>query len=169
MHMHPERLVFVGRALDHVATKAGGRSPDLKLVFPGIEMALRDTLEKATHFLRGLGFERETCGLIELVLAEALNNVVEHAFSGMADGIVELQISKREEVLHFLILDDGLPMPGDAAPAGLPQDLTCAVEDMPEGGFGWFLIRELTEDLSYTRSGNRNRLQFTMRPNALPQ
>jgi serine/threonine-protein kinase RsbW len=35
-------------------------------------------------------------------------------------------------------------------------------DDLPEGGFGWFLIRELTKDLQYVRHEDQNRLTFSI-------
>ena len=37
-------------------------------------------------------------------------------------------------------------------------DLDVAREDLPEGGFGWFLIRQLAWDVRYVREGRTNRL-----------
>ena len=36
------------------------------------------------------------------------------------------------------------------------------LHDLPEGGFGWGMIRDLTDDLSYRRDGARNELRFTV-------
>ena len=35
-----------------------------------------------------------------------------------------------------------------------------APQDLPEGGFGWFLIRSLTRDLTYLREDGYNMLCF---------
>ena len=54
-------------------------------------------------------------------------------------------------------------MPGGRPPAGrLPDGADCALVDLPEGGFGWHLIRTLTRDLAYVRSGGCNRLSFLL-------
>ena len=53
--------------------------------------------------------------------------------------------------------------PGAKCPRAWPHDLEALGEqDLPEGGFGWFLIRELTHDLTYRRDGSRNHLSFRM-------
>lgn len=163
MQMHPEQLVFMGRAQDHICAGGNLEQARLQLIFPGDQQAVRGALTKAMNFLRGLDFGQEECGPVELVLAEAINNVVKHAYAGQSHGVVELAIEQTGDRLAFTILDDGLPMPDDEAPAGPAHDLDCAMEDLPEGGFGWFLIRDLTHDLLYRRVGNRNRLEFMMR------
>ena len=43
-----------------------------------------------------------------------------------------------------------------------------AVEELPEGGFGWDLIRQLTTGLAYARVEGRNELTFRMRRAAQP-
>jgi serine/threonine-protein kinase RsbW len=104
----------------------------------------------------------ETRATLELVLAEVLNNVVEHAYRGRPDGEVELSICLGAEAVTCEVLDRGEAMPDVALPPGHPPDLPEAGGQLPEGGFGWFLIRSLTRGLDYSRSGGRNRLVFAL-------
>jgi serine/threonine-protein kinase RsbW len=91
---------------------------------------------------------------VELVLAEVLNNVAEHAYADRP-GHVAVTVSLRPLGLACEVLDEGAAMPNNAPPAGqLPEG------DLPEGGFGWHLIRSLTQDLSYRRKRGTNRLSF---------
>ena len=53
-------------------------------------------------------------------------------------------------------------MPDGGPPKGHPAELGVDMQDLPEGGFGWFLIRTLTTDLRYRREAGRNRLSFQM-------
>ena len=105
-------------------------------------------------------------GVVEIVLAEVLNNVVEHAYAAHGRGVVEVEVELTPAALLFRVLDDGRPMPEGDAPAGAAHDLDVVTDDLPEGGFGWFLIRELTDDLRYRRIGNRNELTFQIARNA---
>ena len=97
-------------------------------------------------------------GSAEVVLAEALNNIVEHAYA-KADGHIDLRLQRRPDRVLCDIVDHGALTPGGALPAGLSQPI-CVDKDLPEGGFGWFLIRSLTENLVYQRIGARNHLSF---------
>ncbi|HGG05438.1 MAG TPA: ATP-binding protein [Aliiroseovarius sp.] len=160
--VHPERLVFIGKAQEHIGAFGDMDNSKFHLVFPGDQMSLRGALSKSKTFLRNLDFPQDLIGPVELVLAEAVNNIIEHAYAGGIHGIVDLTISCVDGDLMFSILDDGLPMPDDRLPEGDAHNLDCDTEDLPEGGFGWFMIRELTSDLVYTRTGNRNRLEFRM-------
>jgi serine/threonine-protein kinase RsbW len=96
-------------------------------------------------------------GTVELVLAEVLNNVAEHAYAG-GSGPVEVGLCATPLGIACRIVDRGLAMPEGRLPEGaLPP---AAPDDLPEGGFGWHLIRSLTADLSYARSAGQNRLSF---------
>ncbi len=125
-------------------------------------MVLRDVLRQVMDFLRARNFSTDLCGRVELVLAEALNNVIEHAYQERRDGTIELTILQKGDALEFIIQDEGLPMPGGDLPSGKGPDLNVDLMDLPEGGFGWLLIRELTQDLNYTRTGKQSQLTFCM-------
>ena len=99
-------------------------------------------------------------GSAEVVLAEALNNIVEHAYDH-AGGKIELRLHRVRGMLLCDVFDTGAPMPNCEIPTGLAQSVD-QTEDLPEGGFGWFLIRALTENLQYRRIGARNHLSFQL-------
>lgn len=133
------------------------------LVFPGNQMAVRKALKSCMEELTRLDLNADDKASVELVLAEVLNNVVEHAYQERDIGVIELDARREGEELFVSIQDEGLPMPQGELPQGLPHDLdSLGDQDLPEGGFGWFLIRELTRDLTYRRDGCRNRLSFRM-------
>lgn len=108
----------------------------------------------------------DTLGRLELVLAEVMNNVTEHAAlpaSGVASEeppSIHLSIVRHDTGLACAISDDGVSLPEDCIlPRGLPvMDLA----DLPEGGFGWYLIQDLTQALCYYREEQRNFLAFSV-------
>ncbi|WP_456387436.1 ATP-binding protein [Profundibacter sp.] len=125
---------------------------------------MRKTLVDTIAALRFLDFSSEEYGTIEMVLAEIMNNIVEHAYANDPDGMIELEILPANNGLKCILRDDGQPMPDGNVPMGcLPSQNVgpdFAVDDLPEGGFGWFLIRDLTRDLQYTRADGKNVLTF---------
>lgn len=129
----------------------------LRLTMPGDPQAVREGLQAlfGTLMLRNLPSDGR--GTAELVLAEVLNNIVEHAYS-RHPGEIELSLSIGQDGLRCQIVDTGLPMPGGQPPAGKAPDPA----DLPEGGFGWHLIRSLSQDLTYRREGSRNHLSFRL-------
>ena len=134
-------------------------APLARIVFPGTPYAVREALAALIGGpILGSVPEAER-GTAELVLAEALNNIVEHAYA-QGPGDIEVTIRRVQGDLDCRIVDKGLPMPGEDPPQGrLPvQD----PDDLPEGGFGWFLIRTLSRDLRYARVGGNNELTFRL-------
>lgn len=95
-------------------------------------------------------------GSAEIVLAEALNNVVEHAYAG-TNGTILIELAAGVGALACVVRDSGHPMPGLNIPEGR---LPAMADDLPEGGFGWHLIRTLSRDLTYCRQGGQNVLSF---------
>ncbi len=130
--------------------------PDtVRFTLPSDPQAIRAGL-KNLFSLNLMGcLSQESLGTVQIVLAEALNNVVEHAYAEFA-GKIEVWVTLRDSFLFIRILDDGLPMPGGVLPGGR---LTRS-DDLPEGGFGWYMIRTLSHDLTYQRDGMRNLLSF---------
>lgn len=101
-------------------------------------------------------------GDVLIVLGEVLNNIVEHAYSEAEEGQIELKAHTKDDTVYITTVDKGPPMPPNAlSPAQLPEH-SGALEDLPEGGFGWFMIHSLTDDMSYERVEGQNRLSFSI-------
>jgi serine/threonine-protein kinase RsbW len=97
-------------------------------------------------------------GTVEIVLAEALNNVVEHAYATYS-GTIKIRVTPGDGFLFVRIVDSGLPMPAQELPNGR-LGIATEIQDLKEGGFGWYLIRTLSQDLAYLRDGGLNILSF---------
>lgn len=110
------------------------------------------------------GIDDDSRQIAELVLAEVLNNIAEHAYGGQ-DGPVSLCLRLRMGELSCRVVDGGHAMPDLRLPqAALPSlDDPCA---LPQGGFGWPLIRGLTRRLRYRRQRLCNILLFSIPVNS---
>jgi serine/threonine-protein kinase RsbW len=138
---------------------------DVTLVVPCDAEAVREGLQALFGTLLSRGLSPADHDTAELVLAEVLNNIVEHAYA-RGDGLIEITLSQSPGALIFRVTDSGAPMPGGTLPdRRLPVgDLSSRpLADLPEGGFGWFLIHSLSHDLSYRREGGKNRLSFRLK------
>lgn len=136
------------------------------ITIPGDPMAVREGLKALFNTIVLRSLPEDGRGTAEIVLAEALNNIVEHAYACHSGDIeVSLQLCANELVCR--IIDTGLPMPDEQLPKGIlaPVDQT---DDLLEGGFGWFLIRTLSRDLHYQRHGGRNFLSFRLETGNAP-
>lgn len=110
--------------------------------------------------LAARGLPEDDLGTIELVLAEALNNITEHAY-GPEGGPVEVMLDLTGPQILCELRDFGRPMPtGDAPATELP--LISPPDFLPEGGFGWHIIRCLVVDLQYERTEGHNRLRMAI-------
>lgn len=150
------------RTARHAPDRAAGEPASrdrFRHVFRAEPTAVRDALRRAVaRFARRL--TREDAWTLELTLAEALNNVVEHGYCHRSPGLIDLQLCLAAEVLTCRIEDFGSEMPGLALPAADLPPVEVDVADLAEGGWGWALIREFTADLSYARLAGRNILTF---------
>lgn len=126
------------------------------LTIPATPLAVRAALRSLFDtFLRGLA--PADSGVAQIVLAEALNNIVAHAYAD-GQGQICLTVRRAETGLACRITDTGRPMPG----GHLPQRLAPNPQDLPEGGFGWGLIHTLAQDLEYHRHEGQNQLSFRL-------
>jgi serine/threonine-protein kinase RsbW len=79
----------------------------------------------------------------------------------VTEGPVDLCVEIRRDGLDCALGDQGRE-----APLGYPPDPPLPEVDppfeLPEGGFGWHIIRCLTTDLRYRREGAWNVLSFRM-------
>ena len=138
------------------------RSADLHLAFLASPSGVRDSLARMMAAVPLSGLSDSGRGTAELVLAEVLNNIAEHAYAGQP-GPVTVTLQDLPRAIGCLVVDQGAPMPGGALPEGSQPGRTgLALADLPEGGFGWHLIRSLTRGLAYTRIGGTNRLSFLL-------
>ena len=127
------------------------------------EKAVREALQKLLEALRPLELDTEEVGTVELVVAEVLNNIVEHAYPDAAPGgPIEIRCVHKPDGLHVRIRDRGESMPDGQAPLGVQANISVDLDDLPEGGFGWFLIRDLAKDVSYARSRKENQLDMRL-------
>ena len=131
-----------------------------RLRFPATEADVRIALAEVCARLAP-ALSDDAISRTELVLAEVLNNVAEHAYAGTVPGEIRLIAEIGDDGIAIVISDDGCAMPGGRPPEGrLPRIEDMDLADLPEGGFGWHLIHRLTEGLTYRRIGATNRISF---------
>lgn len=137
--------------------------PDVEISITSGEFAVRDALANLLEALEPFQLDIEETGTIELVLAEAMNNIVEHAYPQVdTPGPIIVRCNRHPDGFRFQIIDRGRPMPEGVTPIGQPVDLNVDFVDLPEGGFGWFLIKDLAKDVLYRRVDDTNLLTFRL-------
>lgn len=137
--------------------------PSFRISVQSSELAVRDALKQLLDGLMPLSLDIEETGTVELVMAEALNNIVEHAYPDDDPvGPINIACEHRRDGLHLSVVDRGRGMPDGRTPLGTPVDLNVSLDDMPEGGFGWFLIKDLAKDVRYQRLEQENWLNLRL-------
>ena len=130
----------------------------------GTAHAVRNALATSRAHLSTVIFDHSALDQIELVMAETLNNIVEHALAGHSGGNpISVSCTIKGDTLSLVFQDSGAPFFGRnlhrPTVEGAPTDLG----SLPEGGFGWRLIHSLTHSVSYRRSDRLNKLTIIMR------
>lgn len=127
------------------------------------DMAVREALAGVIAGLGPLVLDIEEISTVELVLAEALNNIVEHAYpDDSPGGLIAIACRHQPDGLNITVTDNGCAMPDGQMPIGMAPEVDVDVMDMPEGGFGWFLIKDLAKDVRYRREGAANLLDLRL-------
>ncbi|HIK45776.1 MAG TPA: ATP-binding protein [Leptolyngbyaceae cyanobacterium M65_K2018_010] len=100
-----------------------------------------------------LGLSPRRTFQLDLVLAEAVTNIIENAYTDGAVHEINLAIDPTPPRLQIQIRDDGLPFnPLDHPEVVQPQSL----DEAQVGGLGIHLIRSYAQECRYERQGNEN-------------
>jgi anti-sigma regulatory factor (Ser/Thr protein kinase) len=90
---------------------------------------------------------------INLVLEEALSNIIYYAFEDNEIHKIEILLKNQDNMLTIEIIDDGIPF--DPLSHEQP-DITLQAEERPVGGLGIFLISKIMDTVQYSRINNFN-------------
>ena len=151
-----ERAVPAGR----IGVAEGVR---LSLAIRATPEATREAVAAVRGIMARAGAAPGLLFRVELVLAEVLNNIGEHAYGG-AGGRVWLKAGMEGDALCVTIADRGRPMPGNEMPEGALPDMDVPCERQPEGGFGWYLIHSQADAVTYSRREGQNTLGLRFAP-----
>jgi len=83
---------------------------------------------------------------LNLALAEGFTNAVRHAHADLpSDTPIEIELVLQPERIEICIFDQGAPFDPDSLREPKPGALR-------EGGYGWFLLRRLADQVTYNRT-----------------
>ncbi len=122
-------------------------------------LCVRSALGRIDNWLTSYGLEKECRGNAQLVIAEVLNNIVEHG-NLRPEQVIQTTVSLnyagitcsvRDEAPEFHVLEASRRV--DAEP--------CAASiQLAEGGYGVFLIQTLAQGFRYLDVDHGNHLEF---------
>ena len=124
-----------------------------------------DDARRATRYFRHAVqslFPPTVCDLLELAVSEALTNIIRHGYGMASDQPIAFEIHHRGTDLE-LILEDAAAVSFNPLEAPSPRLDVERIQDLPEGGWGVYLIRQAMDEITYVRAGNRNRLRLCKR------
>ncbi len=122
----------------------------------GLELAR----QQARQFLHNNGVDEHTLAAVELVLEEAVTNVIRYGYDSEAQARnIDIDLQVDPEEVQVLVVDDGKPFdPTEEGAILLPETL----DEAQVGGLGLLMIRNSTTRMAYERSEGRNRFLMTV-------
>lgn len=148
-----------------IGQNAKGPRVLISLHFPAQNTAVRSALLQVDATLRTEGIDADLRNRTQIALAEACNNIVEHAYPDQRcdDPAITLDIASDRGGIQITLRDKGGPMPEGRLPG---PDLPALDADdplfLPEGGFGWPILRSMTRAISISRRNGQNILRFRL-------
>ena len=96
---------------------------------------------------------------LDLVLNEALVNIINYGFDDDQAHPISINIEDLADELNVEITDDGRPF--NPLENEIPE-LADSLENAPLGGRGILLLKNYCKDMNYCYSGGKNRLLMTI-------
>jgi anti-sigma regulatory factor (Ser/Thr protein kinase) len=130
-----------------VEARIANRLEDLRQV-----VAMVDRFGAANRIAAGILHD------LNVVLDEALNNVITHGFPAGAKGEIVVRLALEDRAVVIEIVDGGRAFDPRQAPA---PDLTLPLRERRPGGVGIHFMKTLMDDVAYHRLDGQNVLRMT--------
>ena len=98
---------------------------------------------------RQIGFTEKEIYSIQLAADEASTNIIEHAYGGEGNGIIEIECSTENDELKIVMHDQGRSFD----PSSVPEpNVKADLSERKIGGLGMYLMRQLMDEVYYETS-----------------
>ena len=125
-----------------------------------LTLALKNNIEEINRlhsFIEEVGeafaLPMKTVMNLNLVLEEAVTNVIMYAYPKEEHEYIHLTAKEQEGKLIFILTDSGKAFDPTQAP---DADITLSTDDRQIGGLGIFLIRKIMNEVKYERIDGKN-------------
>ena len=98
---------------------------------------------------------------VKLVVEELGLNIIDHGYGNDESKELEFRLVAEEGAVRIEFVDEARPF--DPLTDTPMPDTAAGIEDRQIGGLGVFLVREMMDEVEYSRDGNRNRLTLVAR------
>ena len=92
------------------------------------------------------GFSDKDVYNIQLATDEAASNIIEHAYEGVADGVLDISCVMEKDAIRIILIDYGEPYDPSIIPI---PDVKADLSERKIGGLGIFLMRKLMDEVHY--------------------
>jgi serine/threonine-protein kinase RsbW len=98
---------------------------------------------------------------VQLCVAEGINNVIKHSYENQAGHQVVVTVSLRKEMIIIEISNDGSAMdPQLLKIVTAPSTDNLPLEQLPEGGWGLYIIKTKMDEVTYQDDGQTHVLRM---------
>ena len=108
---------------------------------------------------RAGGFSEKDIYNIQLASDEAASNIIEHAYVGVSNGVLDLSCGMMGDGITIILIDYGESFDPSAVPM---PNLKADLSERKIGGLGIFLMRKLMDEVYYEPKTNGSNV-LTMR------
>lgn len=115
-------------------------------------------LEKVRGFLQEVGknrpvdlMSRQSAAMLELAVIEAVSNIIRHAYGGMTEGEIRIDVEIDAECITIKMRHGGAAFEPDAL-----EDPV--FDGSRSGGFGCYLMKRCVDEVRYTRDDRGSNL-----------
>ena len=118
---------------------------------------------QARQFLKNNDVDEHALAAVELVLEEAVTNIIRYGYEGQPPRaeppVIEIDLQIDLDEIQVLIVDDARPFdPLNSGGVLLPETL----DDAQVGGLGLLMIRNTASSMAYERRDGQNRFSLTI-------
>jgi serine/threonine-protein kinase RsbW len=152
--------------------------PNLRMIFQSHLEQLNHLMGVARAYLKPFDLGSKARFAVELILEEAVTNVINHGFEETSVGEASAEEASTEgssfrethliavnlaiigDEIHLQVADEGRPF----NPLSVPRlDVSQPFMERLEGGLGIHLVRQMMNSMAYRREGERNIFEIWIR------
>jgi anti-sigma regulatory factor (Ser/Thr protein kinase) len=137
---------------------------EVKYVAPGTTFGSRAVATSLRALFDNVLALAEHAPELELVAAEAMNNVAIHSYGDGREGEMRVEASFKGGTVTITVTDRGLGLEAEQIEKrhALPQRKDAASQfEVPQFGRGLFIVNKIMDSVDYHRIGEQNRIQMT--------
>lgn len=129
-------------------------------IFPGSYESLAEIANFVRVEAKQTGLSFKEIFELETAVDEAVSNIIEHAYGGEGRGEISCTCAKLEEGIKITLEDNGLPFDPSSVPA---PNLGFQIRNRNNHGLGFYMIRQLVDDIQVEYTGQKNILNMVKR------